>query len=131
MAKLDVKKLIKGTGKLVSTVTVEAGMAYTASMAILSVANPVLGALVVIGSTIATAAACDTVIDPYVDRTVDKAADYINEQKQEVNNIVADMKTIKNAERIFKEKGAEEAAKYLKKSGYDEEQIREITKNWN
>ena len=131
MKKFSMRGIVKNTFKALSVACVDACVAYGASMAVpATMVNPVLGVMIVIGSAVATTAACDRVIDPFVDDTVDKVADEYVESMNDVKNKIEDIKAINTAEEIYSKKGKDEAVKFLKETGFTGEQIEEIFKDF-
>lgn len=53
----------------------------TAAVVPLTLMNPIVGGMIVVGGAITAAAFHDRVVDPYVERTVDKFAERMEEAK--------------------------------------------------
>ena len=115
------KWLTKGALKLVSYVCIDGAAAgITASVVPLTMINPVVGGIIVIGSMIASSAVCDRVVDKYVDDKVDECVDKYHEN---VDPIVDSIRLLNKAKEIFTEKGEQPTREFMKKNGFDNEQI--------
>ena len=122
------KWLTKGALKLVGYVCVDGAAAgITASVVPISMINPVVGGIIVIGSMIASSAVCDRVVNKYVDDKVDECVDKYHEN---VDPIVDSIKLLSKAKEIFCEKVEEETRKFMKINGFDEKQIDETIKQF-
>ena len=114
----------KGALKLLSYVCVDGAVAgVTASVVPLTMINPVVGGIIVIGSMIASSAVCDRVVNTYVDKEVDDFAD-------KIDPLVESAKLLNKSKEIFCEKGEEETRKFMKDNGFDEKQIDETIKSF-
>ena len=117
------KWLTKGALKLFSYVCVDGAVAgITASVVPLTMINPVVGGIIVVGSMIASSAVCDRVVNAYVDDKVDECVDKYHEN---VDPIVDSIKLLSKAKEIFTEKGEQPTREFMKKNGFDENQINE------
>ncbi len=122
------KWLTKGALKLVSYVCIDGAAAgITASVVPLTMINPIVGGIVVVGSAIASMAVCDRVVDAYVDDKVDECVDKYHEN---VDPIVDSIKLLSKAKEIFCEKGEQPTREFMKKNGFDKEQIDETIKKF-
>jgi len=120
--------LTKGALKLLSYVCVDGAVAgVTASVVPLAMINPVVGGIIVVGSMIASSAVCDRVVNAYVDDKIDKSAEKYHET---IDPIVESIKIMNKGKEIFTEKGEQPAREFLKNSGYDENQIEVIIKDY-
>ena len=116
--------LTKGALKLLSFACVDGAAAgITASVVPLTMINPVVGGIIVIGSMIASSAVCDRVVNTYVDKEVDDFAD-------KIDPLIESAKLLNRAKEIFCEKGEEETRKFMKDNGFDKEQIDETIKQF-
>lgn len=117
------KWLTKGALKLLSYVCVDGAVAgVTASVVPLTMINPIVGGIIVAGATIVSMAVCDRVVDNYVDDKVDECVDKYHEN---VDPIVDSIKLLSKAKEIFTEKGEQPTREFMKKNGFDENQINE------
>jgi len=120
--------LTKGALKLLSYVCVDGAVAgVTASVVPLTMINPVIGGIIVVGSMIASSAVCDRVVDKYVDDKVDECAKKYHEN---VDPIVDSYKLIKQAKEIFEQEGRYAAKDFLKKNKFDDKQVEEIIESF-
>lgn len=121
MAKKESKGrfLTKGALKLLGFACVDGAAAgITASVVPLTMINPVVGGIIVIGSMIASSAVCDKVVNSYVDEQVDNVAD-------KIDPLVESAKLLNKSKEIFTEKGEQPTREFMKKNGFDNEQIEE------
>lgn len=122
------KWLTKGALKLVSYICVDGAAAgITAAVVPLTMINPIVGGIIVAGSTIVSMAVCDKVVDSYVDDKVDECVDKYHE---DVDPIVDSIKLLGKAKEIFCEKGEEPTREFMKKNSFDEKQIEETIRQF-
>ena len=116
--------LTKGALKLLSYVCVDGAAAgITAAVVPLTMINPIVGGIIVAGSTIVSMAVCDKVVDSYVEEQVDNFAD-------KIDPLIESAKLINRSKEIFDKDGKESAAAYLKANGFDMKQVNEIIKGF-
>jgi hypothetical protein len=122
------KWLTKGALKLLSYACVDSAAAgITAAVVPLTMINPIVGGIIVAGSAIVSMAVCDRVVDKYVEDKVDECVDKYHEK---ADPIIESIKIMNKGKEIFCEKGEQSAREFLKKSGYDENQIEVIIKDY-
>lgn len=82
MAKVKVSDIAKSALSIVSSACVDALVCGgTAAIIPVSLMNPVVGGLIIAGGAIVAAAVHDRVVDPYVEKTVDKFEERVEEAK--------------------------------------------------
>ena len=83
MAKVKGTDIVKSALSIVSSACVDALVCgSTAAIVPITLMNPIVGGMIVVGGAITAAAFHDRVVEPYVEKTVDKFEAQVNEAKE-------------------------------------------------